>query len=372
MENAAAIREPGRTPRPSAGRKRSTAQPFKKRTRAVDHNGFLRHTFQPVWLYEGEQAIMEREYFHSLSNLCSYYGIAQPCTEQIAFPQNIYQSWLKVAGQLEQRDKDLTCMIVTENKKQAVLAVAKTFGMGNDLYYIPVRAFWRWVNSPQHQAISELITAIFAYLHQIALIPFYQENGSFMDNQYETLYQWLMEAGEDDDEEGKGNRQNQEDTLYELRQAGAHIMPIIQDPVWMTKFENVILNYIPPDDAGQEFSDLANEFLKLYKDHPMATVFDNTYPELLYADEEERITPEQYTGFYWSAKDCFTDELDDMINCSFQEIPVMDEPVIIQLFDTIPENNAYTFDFETRLFALMESLRDLLNEYDHDEHNDNV
>src|SRR6185437_2889223 len=99
-------------------------------------------------------------------------------------------------------------------------------------------------------------------------------------------------------------------------------------------------------------------FLKLYKDHPKATIFDNTRPDLLCPDEDERLTPEQYTGFYWSGKDCFADELDDMINCSFQEIPVMDEPVALHLFDELPGTKFYDFDFEIRLFALMEKLRD--------------
>lgn len=368
MENAAVIWELGRTPRPSAGRRRSTAQSFKKRAAGTNGNGFLRHTFQPVWLYEGEQVTMEREFFNSLSNLCRYYDIVKPSIAGVPFPQNIYQSWQEVARRLEDRDKRLTCMIVSENKKQSVLAVAKPFGLSYDLFYIPVRAFWRWANHPEQQAITELVTVIFAYLHQVVLIPFYQENGSFMDNQYESLYQWLMEAGEDDDEESKDYREHREDTMYELRQAGARIMPLIQDPVWLTKIESTIFNYTPQDKAGQEFADLANEFLKLYKDYPKATIFDNTRPEILYPDEDDRLTPEQYTGFYWSGKDCFADELDDMINCSFQEIAVLDEPVALHLFDEMPGSRFYDFDFETRLFALIECLRDLLNDYDHEEY----
>src|SRR6185437_5326109 len=101
-----------------AGRRRSAAQSFKKRTAGTNVNGFLRHTFQPVWLYEGEQATMEREFFNSLSNLCQFYDIVVPLTTNVSFPQNIYQSWQEVAGRLEKRDKGIICMIVSENKKQ--------------------------------------------------------------------------------------------------------------------------------------------------------------------------------------------------------------------------------------------------------------
>jgi len=372
MENTAAIWELGRTPRPSAGRRRSPKQSFKKRPNGINDYGFLRHTFQPVWLYEGEQVNMEREYFRSLSNLCRYYDIAEPSATGIPFPQNIYQSWREVAERLENRKEGLTCMIVNDNKKQSVLAVAKPFGLSNDLFYIPVRAFWKWRNCADQQPISQLVLVMFAYLYQVVKIPFYQETGSFMYNQYESLYQWLMETEEDDDEESKAYREHREDTLYELSQAGIHIMRLIQDPAWMKKIESIIFNYIPQDEAGQEFSDLANEFLKLYKDHPKATLFDNTYPELLYPEEQERLTPEQYAGFYWSGKDCFADELDDMISCTFQEMAVMDEPVALHLFDEMPGSKFYDFNFETRLFALMERLRDLLNDYDHEEYNGTI
>ena len=62
------------------------------------------------------------------------------------------------------------------------------------------------------------------------------------------------------------------------------------------------------------------------------------------------------------------DELNEMINCSLQEIAVMDEPTAVYLFDKLPNPDQKEFDFETRLFDLMERLRDLLNDYDHEEH----
>jgi len=370
MENTAAIRRTNRTPRPSAGRRSGTAQSAKKRTCGTDDNGFLTQTFQPLWLYEGEQATMEREYFNSLSNLCRFYKIPRPQTAGFPFPQNIYHSWQAVARQLEKQDKMLTCLIIADKEKPAVLSVIKPFGLRNDLFYIPVRAFWRWANCAQQQGISELLLCLFAYLHQVVEIPFYQDHDSFMYGQYESIYQWITEQDEDElDGEGKEFRAHQENTLYELSQAGAHILRQLKDTNWLMQLERVVTNYPVNDDFELEWSALAHEYLKLFKDCPGTSINHHIRPELLHPGEEERITPEQYTGFYWSGKDCFADELDEMINCSFQEIPVMDEPAIVLLFDQMPENNPQEFNYETRLFALMERLRDLLSDYDHEEHN---
>jgi len=56
-----------------------------------------------------------------------------------------------------------------------------------------------------------------------------------------------------------------------------------------------------------------------------------------------------------------------MIDNEFQEIAFMDEPVHITLFDKLPENLITDFDFETRLFNLIDQLSRLLNQYDHEQ-----
>jgi hypothetical protein len=81
---------------------------------------------------------------------------------------------------------------------------------------------------------------------------------------------------------------------------------------------------------------------------------------------------DEYMGFYWSDKDCFKYELLEMINCSFQERPVMDEPTAVHYLIPCPTLNRKDFDFENRLFDLIERLRDLLNDYDHEEHHPTV
>lgn len=373
MGTTAIIRRTGRTVKPPARCGRGKAQPATKRTRRVNGNGFLDHSFLPFWSFTGNRERIAREYFHSLANLCKHYELAIPETD-LPFPQNIYRSWEVIEKQVRTVDRDSHCMILQDKGKRAVLSVVKTFDLSHCLFYIPVRAYWQWSQNAEQQAITELVTVIFAYLHQVVDIPFYAENGTFMDYQYDTLEQWVGENEDEGntDDEDKAWRQQQEDTLYELRRAGGHIMPVIKNPEWLAKMEQVITNYHHRDKHELEWEQLAIEFLQLYRQYPNRSLADGIHEDLVYPEEEERIRVEEYTGFYWSDKDCFQHELLEMINCSFQERPVMDEPTAVYYFDNLPETDRKDFDFENRLFDLIERLRDLLNNYDHEEHHATV
>lgn len=373
METTAIVQGTGRSIRPSARCGRGQAQPVKERTRRHHGNGFLNHSFLPFWSFSGNRDRIAREYFHSLANLCRFYHLPLPQTD-LPFPQNIYHTWQQVAEQVAKIDRNNHCVIMKDRGKSAVLGVVKTYDLSHCLFYIPVRAYWLWSQNAEQKRISELVTVLFAYLHQVVDIPFYAENGTFMDCQYDILEQWISEAEHEseNDAEEKAWREHQEDTLYEMKRAGGHIMPIIKDPVWLQKMEQIVTDFHHRDKHELEWELLAIEMLQLYRQYPKRSVTDSIREDLVYPDEEERIRVEQYISFYWSDRDCFQDELMDMINCSFQEIAVQDEPTIVHCFDTLPDTDRKDFDFETRLFELIERLRDLLNSYDHEEHHPTV
>ncbi|RCH56814.1 hypothetical protein DJ568_02875 [Mucilaginibacter hurinus] len=333
----------------------------------------MNHSFEPFWAFSGNRDRIAREYFYSLANLCAYFQLSVPQTD-LPFPQNIYDTWEVVAKQVSAIDPNFHCQILQDKRKKAVLSVIKTFDLSNCLFYIPVRAYWNWSQTAEKERITELVTVIFAYLHQVVEIPFYAESGTFLDYQYDTLEQWIYEAEDEGntDEEEKGWRKQQEDTIYEMRRAGGHIMPVIKNPAWLTRMEEIVLNYHHRDKHELEWELLAIEFLQLYRQYPNRSISDGIHPDLVYPYEEERIRVEEYTHFYWSDRDCFQDELMEMINCSFQERPVQDEPTAVHFFDTLPDPQKVDFDFETRLFGLIERLRDLLDQYDHEKYHGTV
>jgi hypothetical protein len=360
MENTATIRRTGKSPRPLAGCKRGKAQSAKKRTARPRGNGFLNHVFAPVWLHGGNRVVIEKQFFNSLSNYCTYFNVSLPDTGGLTFPQNIYRAWEIVKSPCG----DKTCIILQDGKQQAVLATVETLDLNNCLFYIPVRLYWRLAKSAQRQHLAELVMCLFAYLHQQAGLPFYMDSGTFMDSQYNMLEQWINEVQYEEEPDENVYRKAQEEDIYELRQAGAHIHRLIDNPEWFTKMESVINTFTQDHPEETEWVEIAGEFLSLYQQYPKRTITDNIRTELLCPGEDERITPDMYTGFYWSGKDNLCDELDDMINNNFQEMPVMDEPMYIQTFDCLPEQPVQPFDYEDRLYDLIEKFRDLLNKYD--------
>ena len=361
MENTAVVRKTGSAFKPPAGCRRSTAQPAKERPCGNDGNGFLKHRFRPLWAVSGSRQQTEREFYNSRSNLCRFYGISLPPTEDAEYPQDIYTAWQQVDLTLKTIDPKLNAMIIRDKGREAVLATAKMFGIGYSLFFIPIRTWWNWSKCTEKREISEMILSIFAYLYRIVGIPCYGDSSSLMYSQYDTLYQWLMEDDEGEEQEW---REHQENTLYEASQAGIGLLRLLQDPYWLQQLETKVTVFRHRDEGEAEWGRLGLEFLQLYKDYPGRSLADSTRPDLICPGEEERIRPDMYTGFFWSCNDCFADELDEMLDCYFQEMPVIDEPVCLRIFDALPDNNLPEFDFENRLFDLMDRLRDLLNQYD--------
>ncbi len=362
MEATTAIRRIHRQAKPLARCKRGSAQPGTERTRRPDRNGFLRHRFQPLWQYNGNRERAEREFLCSLSILCKHYDLQIPACVNNGFPHNIYQTQQIISDRIKSIDDKLSCIVAKDDTHIATLATVKRFDTGMTLYYIPVRPLWHWVQCSQSQPLAELIICLFAYLEQVVKVPFYTEQGSYLASQYETLEQWV-----NDEQEDEPYRDKQLDELYTMQNAGLKIYAQIINPQRLAAFESVVQNFQPRENWESDWKSVAEAFLHLYKQYPERSVFDHIHSDLLYPQDEDRIYADQYISFYWSGNDCFQDCLFEMIDNHFQEIAYIDEPAHVQLFDRTPENATPDFDFETRLFDLINDLSRLLNYYDHEQ-----
>ncbi|WPU91707.1 hypothetical protein SNE25_20525 [Mucilaginibacter sabulilitoris] len=54
-----------------------------------------------------------------------------------------------------------------------------------------------------------------------------------------------------------------------------------------------------------------------------------------------------------------------IIDCSFQEMGITDEPIDVVLFDNVDLTTSESFGFENRFFPLLDRLCTFLNQYDH-------
>lgn len=367
MATTTAVRRVNKPIKPFTRCQRNPAQSIEKRTSGHRRNGFLTHQFKPFWAFEGNKHRAEREFLHSLSQLCTYYGLTIMPPVNGAFPQSIYQTWQAVCGALKAKGSQLDCFIASDDRHVATLATVSRYGTGMNLYYIPVRPLWYWVQNSDSQRLAELLLAICAYLHQVVQIPFYTENGSYVGSQYQMIEDWV-----NDDEQDADDRHRQLDELYTLHNAGLKLHEQMRNPHYLEHFTQLVSDFQPIDDWEKGWQAIAYEFLALYQQYPHRSIFDNIHSGLLYREDEDRISADQYISFYWSGDGCLADTLFDTVNCNFQEIPYMDEPMHLQKFDRMPDNDVPDFDFEDRLLEAVWKFCKLLNDHDDEQREPNI
>jgi len=242
MEATTAIQRVNRQVKPTARCKRNSAQPSGERTAGHRRNGFLTHQFKPFWAFQGNRDRAEREFFCSLSQLCTYYDLKVPQSANEVFPKHIYQTWRSVCEALKAKDSRLDCFIACDDNHIATLATVSRYNTGTNLFYIPVRPLWHWVRSVEAQKLANLLLSVFAYLHQVVQIPFYTENGSYVGGQYQMIEDWV-----NDDQEDADDRQSQLDELYTLHNAGLKLHEQIRNHFHLEQFENVVSDFRPVD-----------------------------------------------------------------------------------------------------------------------------
>jgi hypothetical protein len=378
MEQLCHIRRVHRKAKPFAGRSTGQAKSIKKRTAGNDRNGFLTHNFQPFWACYGNRERTEKEFFGSLSNICSYYDLSVPDVSQEVFPQNIYKAWAITTERIQQIDKKLDCIILKDKQHIASIATVRQFNTDMTLYYIPARPLWKWVQTAKQQDLAEVVLAVFAYLHQVVRIDWFTDRGSYLGGQYNYVEEMINEDEYDYDnknedeidpemDEDKAFREVQLGELYTLQNAGHHLFRKISHSETLKRMEDTVLEYSYDEKRDNDWAILAIEFVQLYRQYPERSFFDHIHPELFYPEIEERICADQYISFYWSGNDTLNDTVFDMINCELQEKGVTDEPITMEIFDTPENKGTDNFGFETRLLALINRLVDLLNKNDYDD-----
>jgi hypothetical protein len=356
----------------------SKAKPIAKRTNGNDRNGFLTHTFQPFWACYVNKERAEKEFFCSLSNICQYYDLQVPDVSNETYPQNIYHAWQVTAERIQHIDKKMDCIILRDKQHVASIATVRQFSTDMTLYYIPARPLWNLVQSAKMQSLADVVISLFAYLHQVVKIEWFSESDTYLGGQYNYVEEMIhedeydYEINEDDSinpikDEDKAFRELQLGELYTLKNAGQHLYRKISNSDTLNRMEETVMNYSHDEQRDNDWAILAIEFVQLYREYPERSFFDNIHPELFYPEIEERVHPDQYISFYWSGRDCLNDTVFDIINCELQEKGVTDEPITLEVFDTLEKKGTDNFGFETRLLALIDRLIELLNKYDYDD-----
>lgn len=360
MANTSTTRTTCRLPRQGKRQCRHQERKTKDRPSIPNGYGFLRHRFLPM-TGNGHEDLrdwrkVQKDFFTSIGYFCDLYGFSQTDVKHRIYPDNIRCAYQQVAAQLARVRPDLQLVILQE--EHTIVATVKPINTGITLYYIPVRPIWELTQDNKRQQLANLLLSVYAYLYQVAVVPYYTESSSYLHNTYEMMEEWVNQDPEDFDTEDYTERIS---AFNSLKWYGSKILRRIRHPYALQQLEKRLHAFQPCCTEEQSLHQVCSGLLKLYNEYPDRSIFDNIREGWIDPKEEERIYPEQFISFYWDYKDCLYPSLFETVNYDLQEKSVSDEPLGMQLFDRPQEEvNTHELDFEQRFFELVNDLTALL------------
>ena len=347
------------------GRRRSAKGQAKISSDSHVANGFLKTAFLPK--LEETQAIadqrnnpeMERDFFKSLSQLTDKYNITVP--ESIGqYPINISVALYNLRNQLRDNcNVDFREIRLMEDQDNVFFAERKRFDTGRTLYYIPIVQLNEMLGDPTYKESADLLLSVFSYLYHVADIPYYRQEDSYLNSMYEMLSDMKL----NEEEEGEANVEFFSE--YErVNEIGDQLERMLSDNIHLKRFGQRLADLANASGFHAECHKVAQGFFALYQQYGDTPIHRNFGAETdLEEDEDERIVElDKYVSFFESDEGMIGESLMNAVNTDLQELYNIDEPANYIPVDgrTIKDND---FDFEKRLFDLLEDLIFLLNSY---------
>jgi hypothetical protein len=347
------------------GRQRNPKGQTAVRTDTHVADGFLRNSFLPklaqMELVEPckETVKTERDFYQSLSLVAEHYQIQPMPTQIYGYPYNMALALWNLEEQLKSKVKDWEEIKLEQQNKKTFLTSQERYNTGATLYYIPVVPLYRLLKQKKRKQNAQLLLSVCSYLYHRVDIPYYRQENSFLHWQYEMLKEWL--TNEDESEETSSHK-------VEFDQAdwiGDRMEKKIFNPANLTYFKERLNRLQCKDILDLDCLKLGQEALALLEQYPNENIFRNARPNEDAEDVddfENSVTLDYYVSFYAEGNGGLNQQLIQSVNNALQEYGEIEEPCILKRFDgsDISENN---LDFENRLFALLEELIDLLNNF---------
>ena len=344
---------------------RNTEGQTEIRSCATTTDGFLKSTFLPKLKAEnrveqdGDNSIkIEKDFYQSLSQLAEHYQIQPKPTRDFGFPYNVALALDDLRNLLKNNIKDWKEIRLIEEKGKTYFTSEERYNTGAILYYIPIVPLYRLSKNPKRKKVTQLLQSVCSYLYQIAEIPYYRKQESYLFWMYDMVEEWLTS----DDE-------NEETPIYlaEIKQAeqiGDFMEQKIYNQNNLTLFKDHLKNFKAKDGFDNDCFMLARKIFFLYEQYPNATIYQNllTNTEEKEYENDSIVSMDKYVSFCADDKGLLFETLFETVNSEFQECTTMEEPTVIKKFDgnIITNNN---LDFENRLFPLIEELTCILNNF---------
>lgn len=327
-------------------------------------HAFLRTSFAPK-LLEPEfirdntnTAKMERDFYKSLSQLARHYGIELRVTRSLGFPYNISEALTDVKEQLKAKANKWQEVRLLHAEGCTFFANEKRFDTGSTLYYIPIQPLYLMLRDPQYKHTARLLVSVCTYLYKIADIPYYRQECNYLCYMYDMLRQMYEEEPEEPDPE----------LLNEFKKA-VYVGDIMERKFLhfenLTRFKERVNRFRSRGKFDDECYEVAKKAFVLYEEFPKLPIHHRFKATIDNVEDEDSyiVTMEKYVSFFASGRGRFADLLIEFVNNDLQECTIIEEPVIYEPFNgtAVKEDD---FEFEKRMFALIDDLTTLLYQYE--------
>ncbi|UKB78568.1 hypothetical protein [Chryseobacterium sp. MEBOG07] len=331
-------------------------------------NGFLKTTFLPKLKIEQsvqtdkESRKTERDFYKSLSRLAEHYQIQPVPIQDFEYPYNIALSISDIQQKLKNKVALWDSIQLVQEGTKTFLVSEERYNTCSNLYYIPVIPLFLMLKEKHKKQSAHLLLSVCSYLYHHADIPYYRQEDSYLNWQYEILADWIEQ-----DEENAETIDTIE-TNNEIRQAqwiGDHMEQKLFNLKNLEVFKERLHQFQSKDDFERECFKVATKAHELYELYPEERFFRNAKAtEWEHEDHENDniLTIEKYISFYAHHKGWLSSSLFEMVNNEFGEYGDIEEPVIKKCFDGRPLISN-SLDFEERLFTVLDDLIYLLSTY---------
>lgn len=329
-------------------------------------DGFLRTSFLPK-LKETKtvQACKrfektEKDFYKSLIRLAEHYNIVPMHTKDFEYPYNLALAISDIEENLKEGVLNSPEIRLLQDGKKTYFMSEEKHNIGTTLYYIPIQPLYQMAHNPKVKKNVQLLISVCSYLYHIADIPYYRQQNSYLYWMYEMHKEWAEENNEEDD--------TQKDMLEfdKAELIGDCIEKKIFNRINLAVFEKRLKSFKRSNAFDEDCYQTACKAFALYTQYPNETIFrnapTNNNPEIE-EEENQSIGMEKYISFILDTKGWLYESIAESINNEFNEYSQMDEPTIIKCFDGI-DLNTNSLDFESRLFALLDDLCQILYNYE--------
>lgn len=317
-------------------------------------NAFLKQRFytrlqEPMEVADCDKDKLQRDFYKSLRLTSKKLGIKIRNTRRIPYPYNISASLIEFKKQLKVKTFDWKEVRLIHDNGSTYFAQEKRYDTGMTLYYIPVIPLYTILQKKETEKVGLLLLSLYAYLYQVLSIPYYRDEGCYLNHLYEILEDWAI------------NERAGKITFTQIKDAkviGDRVKELICDPIQLKSFGKRLRSFRPKTSFDNSCLIICQRFYETYRKYGKRRIDHNINP-LRYRDEidetDRPVMLDDYVSFCASLKGDLFDTLCETASDEFQEYSEIDEPVRFVPYDQIDTDRG-NFDFETAVFGGIDDL----------------